>query len=51
MGHWPNRALAKQGMGQTGHWPNRALAKQGIGQLKLSFFFVQYLISFTVVSE
>jgi len=20
IGHWPNRALAKQGIGQTGHW-------------------------------
>ncbi len=42
IGDWPNRALAKQGIGQTGHWalakqvighwPNRALGKQGIGQ-------------------
>ncbi|MEG4997013.1 hypothetical protein QUB13_04770 [Microcoleus sp. B4-D4] len=24
--------MAKQGIGQTGHWPNRALAKQGIGR-------------------
>ncbi len=20
IGYWPNRALAKQGIGQTGHW-------------------------------
>jgi len=31
-GHWPNRALAKQGIGQTGHWANRAL---GIGHWSL----------------
>jgi len=30
-GNWPNRELAKQGIGQTGHGPNRAWAKQGMG--------------------
>jgi hypothetical protein len=27
------------GMGQTGHWPNRALAKQGIGYFLIIFYY------------
>jgi len=29
--HWANRALGKQGIGQTGQTGHWALAKQGIG--------------------